>query len=316
MSDPLATVLLPTTGNRSCLVEQAIWSLRRQTLGNWELFIVGDGVARASADRFREWCAGDARLRFVDRPKHARRGENYRHDVLCSQASGRFVAYLCDRDLFLPKHLEELATALESADFAHTLPVTVATDDRVHTPFTAAIWSPHERIRMGIPDGASHGLPLSTVGHSLAFYKTLPSGWSRTPDNAFTDAFMWRKFLENRSCRLASCLVPTVIYLPRGRHPGWPVEQRLAEMVRWRAKMEQPGFYEDYLEQVLRDVMERRIAHAARGWHELTADCCEAQALLLTHAGGPGILRARLLGFASRLLRRMGRWAQAIKPGG
>ncbi|KAA3632807.1 MAG: glycosyltransferase family 2 protein, partial [Proteobacteria bacterium] len=115
-----ATVLLPTTAGRGALIRYSAGSVLRQTIRDLELFIVGDGVDEETRIVARELCEHDSRVRFVDRPKHARRGETYRHELLTSEASGDIVCYLCDRDLMLSNHVAESLRNLESYDFSGT----------------------------------------------------------------------------------------------------------------------------------------------------------------------------------------------------
>ncbi len=302
--EPHSTIMIPTTGDRAALVEQALWSIQRQTITNWEVFILGDGVSDSAREQYLQWAAGDSRIRFFDHPKHPRRGEEYRHDALLNHARSQYVCYLCDRDLYLPHHLEMMGAALKEVDFAHTLPVSVHKLDRITSSFEAAISLPEERYKMANPISFGHGLPLPVVGHRLDFYKTLELGWSTTPKEKFTDIYMWSKFLNHPNCRFRTCLVPTVIHLPRGSHPGWPPEERLVEMLRWRDKMEQPGFYEAYLESVIEVLVTQKITRSSS---TLITEIQKRLGLEIKYSrqkgGVSNISKATVLGFVTRALR-------------
>src|SRR5205085_393380 len=113
------------------LLRHAVESVRAQTVRDWELLIVGDGVedeTRAVVRGFRD----DARIRFFDHPKGPRLGEAYRHPILQREAHGRIVCYLADDDLMLPRHLESMARLLENADFAHPLPLAILPSGAVY----------------------------------------------------------------------------------------------------------------------------------------------------------------------------------------
>ena len=115
-----ATVMVPTTAGRGPLLPISIGSILSQTVRDFELFIMGDGVDAATRIVIHDLMRHDARIRFFDHPKHERRGEPHRHAAL-AEARGKFICYLCDRDLMLPYHLEALEHLLCDSVFAHTL---------------------------------------------------------------------------------------------------------------------------------------------------------------------------------------------------
>lgn len=236
MSDLVATVVIPTTGDRAAVLDLALASAQAQTVRDLEIFVMGDGVADATRALLAERTARDPRIRFFDHPKHARRGEPYRHAAL-AEARGRIVCYLTDRDLWLPHHVEVLAELLERADFAHTLRFAITKRG-----------SP--RLRRGIGAMAPESLPLrqrveiplSFAGHTLEMYRKLPYGWRETPAGTPTDAWMWAQFLREPGCRVVRGERATVLYFKRGDHPGWPVAKRRAELETWHARLQKPGF--------------------------------------------------------------------------
>src|SRR5690242_12643975 len=120
--------MIPTTSGRGALLPFSVGSVLAQTVADLEVFILGDGVDDATRCIIHELMRHDARIRFFDHPKHARRGEPHRHAAL-AQARGRIVTYLCDRDLMLPRHLEVMGELLRDADFAHTLITRVTPSD-------------------------------------------------------------------------------------------------------------------------------------------------------------------------------------------
>jgi hypothetical protein len=301
---PVATILIPTTGDRSGLLEHALWSIQRQTRPDWEVFIMGDGVSPLARERYLQWERDDARVRFFDHPKHPRRGEEYRDEALRNHARGEIVCYLCDRDFLLPHHLEVMTGLLREADFAHTLPVSVLASDVIASDFDAAIWLPEERFKMGILASYGHGLPLPMVGHRLDFYKTLNPGWSTTPEGQPTDIHMWSKFLNHPGCRFCSCHVPTVVHLPRGTHPGWPPEQRLTEMLRWTEKMQQPDFYKGYLESIIHALVDQKLRRGSGTLRREISRRFDSRIIYYRHRGRlRDSLMAAALTLANRILR-------------
>ena len=108
-----ATVLIPTQ-KRVASLSLAVQSAREQTLQDFELFIVGDGVSDATRDLVRELCVADDRIRFFDFDKAPGQGELNCHRAL-QVARGRLVAYLGDDDCWMPDHLAVLDELLEEA---------------------------------------------------------------------------------------------------------------------------------------------------------------------------------------------------------
>jgi glycosyltransferase involved in cell wall biosynthesis len=226
------TILLPTTGDRGPLLPFVIDRVRQQTIEDWELIVVGDGVDASTRRVILEMCAQDARIRFLDRPKHERRGEVYRHEALAS-ARGELVAYVTDRDLWFPDHLKTLAAALADRDFAHTLAMCVEQDGTIVYGLRCNLEERVDRDAMSF----TCRFALSSVGHTLAAYRRLPAGWRTTPAGIKTDQYMWMQLLSDRACTVRSLDVPTVLYFRRGDHPGMPTPERHAELEAWSRKL-------------------------------------------------------------------------------
>lgn len=106
---PLVSVITATY-NRSRVVAHAIESVRRSTLADWELHVVGDACTDDTADvvaGFR-----DERLTFTNLPVNAGEQSAPNNEGL-RQARGRYIAYLNHDDLYFPDHL---AAAVEGCD--------------------------------------------------------------------------------------------------------------------------------------------------------------------------------------------------------
>jgi Glycosyl transferase family 2 len=245
----VASVVIPTTGDRGSLLEHSVASVLAQTVTDLEVLVVGDGVSDGAREAIARLQAGDDRVRFFDHPKHPSRGEVYRHEVLTTEATGDLVAYLCDRDLWLPDHVEELGRVLADADFGHTLRFTIDEDDRVRAPNTLDLRHPDDRARAWY---SSNVLPLSMAGHTMAMYRALPEGWRTTPPRTPTDRYMWVQFLDQPSCRVASSARPTVLAFKRPR--TWTVAQRLEVLERWSPRLRDPALRDELTRDVLEDV--------------------------------------------------------------
>ena len=240
-----ATIILPTTADRGLLVPLCVSSIQRQTLQSFELFIIGDGVDESTRAVINDLVRQDDRISFFDHPKQARRGEVYRHQAL-QEARGQFVAYICDRDLWLPNHLDILANYLQKATLVTTNFYYVRRNQELVIPYLYT--SPVETAR-GI---------LSAAGHRLDFYHRLPYGWRTTPANRPTDLYMWEQMLAQADCRVAVAWQPTLLYFKRNDHPGWPTAQRYEELVRWTALLKDTSALQSAMDKALMGVIYER----------------------------------------------------------
>lgn len=254
-----ATIIVPTTGDRGPLLPYSVGSILGQSLEELEVFIIGDGVSSATRAQIQELQASDARIRFFDHPKHPRRGEVYRHQAL-QEAKGEIVAYLCDRDLLLPNHLEELYQHLQSYPMAAVNFYRVARDQSIGFGKSIPFFGPSELQPAKRVQGGE--FVLSSVGHRLDFYRQLPYGWRTTPAQYFTDRYMWQQMLSHPKGKLFSSTTPTFLYFKRGHFPGWPLEKRLPELRDWSQRLaEAPAttmLQQEATEQLLREQLQQR----------------------------------------------------------
>jgi len=99
------------TYNRSNILPYTIESIRRQTLADWELLVVGDACTDDSADVVA--AIGDPRIRFFNLPIGAgeQSGPN---NAGCAQAAGEYFAFLNHDDFWTPRHLARAVAALDA----------------------------------------------------------------------------------------------------------------------------------------------------------------------------------------------------------
>lgn len=104
---PLFSIVL-TTYNRPAMLMDALRSLAEQSLQDFEVILVND-----HGDPVESLLAGfDFPLTYL---RHgANRGPAAARNAALRLARGRYVAYLDDDDVFLPDHLQSLATAIKS----------------------------------------------------------------------------------------------------------------------------------------------------------------------------------------------------------
>ena len=101
-----------TTHNRSHLLARAVDSVLNQTYRDFELIVVDDASSDDTPEIMKRY---DARGDVTSIRISESRGANHARNQGANAASGEYLAYLDDDDLWLPTKLERQANALESA---------------------------------------------------------------------------------------------------------------------------------------------------------------------------------------------------------
>jgi hypothetical protein len=289
-----ATVLIPTH-DHGPLLEFAVRGVLGQTLQDFEILVVGDGVPPSARPHVERVARLDPRVRYFDFPKARRTGETYRNTVL-AEAKGQIICYLADDDLWLPGHLEEMATLLREAEFAQALTLRVYPDGRKEV-LVVDIGQPE--FRRLVVEGSSR-IHLSSAGHTTALFRRLPHGWRETPPGIPTDYYMWQHILERPDVLAASGHRATAIVFPSPLRASSSLEERVAETRAWSARLGDAAFSEQvqswafsaisaaWLEQYRE--AERR-ATGLRSMHESVADMRrqleeKERAIQASHAAG------------------------------
>lgn len=203
------TVLLPVI-RLPYFLPNAIGRVLAQTVSEFELFVVCDGAPQETIECAHEFARRDPRVKVHAFPKGARIGEDHLHTVLAN-ASGNFVAYLEDDDLWFPSHLEELEKLLLTVDFGHTIHVTGHPDGHVES-LPSDIGK--QDFRQRFLDDLFNRFGYSFCGHRLDAYRRLPEGWVPTPVGIYPDLHMWRKFLRVSEFKFGTRMVITAVALP------------------------------------------------------------------------------------------------------
>jgi len=111
-SPPLVSVVIPTR-NRARLVGRAVESVLSQTYGHFELIVVVDGPDPATVERLQRFAAPN--LRVVEH--ETSQGAAASRNTGIALASGTWIAFLDDDDLWEPTKLErQVAAALADGD--------------------------------------------------------------------------------------------------------------------------------------------------------------------------------------------------------
>jgi len=98
---PTVSVIIPTH-NRADMLKEAIESVRQQTFADWELIVVDDGSTDQTRDVVDACRTADGRIRYAWQPPQgvcAARNRGF------GVATGEFIGFLDDDDLWLPNKL-------------------------------------------------------------------------------------------------------------------------------------------------------------------------------------------------------------------
>jgi glycosyltransferase involved in cell wall biosynthesis len=95
MATPKVTILLATY-NRPQLLDRAIESIVHQTLTEWELVVIDDGVDAATFEKMSSWAKKESRVRYFRIPRMGRIAKV--SNVGLKHAKGEYVAILDDDD--------------------------------------------------------------------------------------------------------------------------------------------------------------------------------------------------------------------------
>ena len=237
MADVL--ILCPTFDHAETLLASTA-SVRAQKFRDWELVVIGDGAPERTAEIMAAIGLADRRIRYEQHPKSARFGEVYRDPVIRASRA-EVVLQLGDDDLWAPDHIDSMLRLLRDADWANEAPLRVAADG------TAEWWPINHgtvHVRSSIVRGVAVSAGPNFVAYRREAYLRLPEGWTCAPPPGPSDAYMWAKFFQAPSLRVASTAATTAIKFPShvdGREAlhSW---QRLAEIQPWLARLGEPGF--------------------------------------------------------------------------
>jgi glycosyltransferase involved in cell wall biosynthesis len=229
---PRCTVLLPVV-RPPYLLRNAIESVLAQTVSELELFIICDGAPPETIDCAHDFARRDPRVTVFEFPKGKRVGEAHRHTAL-TNASGTFVAYLEDDDLWFPNHLEELEKLFLTVDFGHTIHVTGHPDGHVESlPCDLG----REDFRQRFVDDLFNRFGYSFCGHRLDAYRRLPEGWEPAPVGMYPDLHMWRKFFRMSDFKFGTRMAVTAVALPTYLREHMSLEERASEARVWVSRI-------------------------------------------------------------------------------
>lgn len=249
MSMPLFTVLIPTHDHADTLF-YSISSVQKQTVQDFEIFVVGDGAPPRTKEVMAELMSRDSRIRYFENEKGERHGERHRHAAL-EEAKGTYVAYLADDDLWTPDHLETVRAALGNHDLVHTMHIGIRPDGSLNSWFFDA-GTCFDLNRMRKPET---GFGLASGAHTLDAYRRLPVGWRPAPSRFPTDLYFWLQFLDQGWCRYASIPRHTMFHFSSALRKEDDLAKRLRELTEWSKKLEEPEFRGSIVRSALQQIV-------------------------------------------------------------
>jgi glycosyltransferase involved in cell wall biosynthesis len=232
---PLFTILLPVMRSPE-LLPFAVESVLAQTIGDWELFIVGDGAPRATAAAARTFEKRDPRIKARMFRKGERNGEQHRHAVL-REGTGTYVAHIGDDDIWFPNHLAELERLLREVDFGNLLQCEIEPGGRTKILLNDLA---NPAMRCAMVESLTNFFGPTVAGYRRAAYDRLSVGWSPAPPDVWSDLHMWRKFLSRPDITAATRFSIASVKLAAHARNGVALEHRRAETAKLAAVVATP----------------------------------------------------------------------------
>ena len=238
---PKATILVPTHDHWATL-PLAVGSALRQTVADLEVIVIGDGVSAEVRSVATDLCRSDPRVVFLDLPKGPNHGEIHRGRAI-SESRSDAIFYLCDDDLLLPTHVENLLALLSESDLVQSRNGYIDTDGRL-VLFSTDL-ADRECVEWHLKSPRRNATSLTGTAHRRSTYLDLPEGWTTTPADEWPDHYMWKKFFRMDGFRGATHGEMTALQLPTssGREQVDP-EHRVEELAGWASRLAEPGAHE------------------------------------------------------------------------
>lgn len=202
----------------------------RQTVSNFEVLIIGDGATIETEREARRLEESDPRIRYLHFPKGRHHGETYRH-VAIEKARSDSIFYLCDDDILMPNHLENLLELLDDNDFAQSRNGYFDLGGELKLYPTDL--SRKDVVSWHLKRPRRNFVSLTGTAHKKDVYFSIKP-WETTPKGEWPDHYMWKKFFRLPDLRAATHLEMTALQFPTsvGRQ-GHNQELRYAELRKW-----------------------------------------------------------------------------------
>lgn len=258
MNHPVAEVIIPTFAH-PFLLPHSLASVRRQSVENIVIHVVGDGTCDATRSMVAASMKIDDRIIFHDHPKSARTGEEYRHPIVAA-SKAEFVTYLGDDDLMAPDHVQSMHEVLQSTDVAFPPHTRVNCDGEM----IVETYSLEEEYWREVALAGTALFSLTGMAHTTTYYRSLSRGWESTPTGYHTDQFMILKFIQHDGTRFALTPYPTVMHFPSTERRHMSADHRaseLAEFARRYATLDDWTAQRESFVRIIRRTSDQRHRH-------------------------------------------------------
>ena len=308
MSSVRASVLVPTHDHATTL-PLTVGSALRQTVGDLEVIVVGDGVTPDNRAAIEALVAADRRVRFLDFPKGPHHGEVHRHEAIVAARSDA-IFYLCDDDLLLRDHVADLLDLLEDANFVQSRNGFIRPDGTIGLHATdlsdprCIDW--HLR-----PEPRRNATSLTGTAHTRSFYLRAGEHWETTPVGEWPDHHQWKRLFRHPDFRGATSPRMTALQLPTSQdgRDSWSPQQRHAELAWWADLVASP-VAQDRVDEMVGRAAQRALADAVVDADDLRLELHGARTALAERDRHIHGLRLRIESQndrIERLLRRLRR---------
>ena len=232
---PRVTVITATY-NWSEVLRFSIASVLRQTFGDFEYLVVGDGCTDDSEDVVRSF--KDPRVRWINLPENTQHQSGPNNEGL-RQARGEIIAYLGHDDLWLPHHLESHVAELDTsgADIAYSLALLIAPGENMY-------WTAPPRPELELfapPSATTHRKSVTDDAGGWADYRRYDHRRFLWPERE-----LWhRAIAAGKRTKVVSRL--TALKFPAAWRKGVYARRPSDEQERWTARVEREPFLEQEL---------------------------------------------------------------------
>ena len=244
MDSPLVSIVVATY-NRSAVVAHAIESVRRSTLTDWELIVVGDHCTDDTAAVVAAFA--DPRITYVDLPVNAGEQSGPNNEGV-RRARGRYLAFLNHDDLYFPDHLETSLACCRSTGV-----------DLVWSPLIVALPATEaelaagtERYRLsGVPIGDGYDPRVFVFASSWLLTRELAEAvgpWRAGRETFVTSSQDWLHRAWRSGARMRFHAHAGVLAVPAGARRGSYAAARSPEHDHFAPRLSTPGFREAALE--------------------------------------------------------------------
>ena len=241
---PLVSIVIATY-NRSQVVAHAIDSVRRSTVADWELIVVGDHCT----DDTESVVAGfaDPRITWVNLAENAGEQSGPNNEGI-RRARGRYLAFLNHDDLYFPDHLATSIACCEAtgADLVWS-PLLVA-----HPALEADLAEGREQFRVsGVTLGDDYDPRVFVFASSWLMRRELAGRigpWRSGRETFVTASQDWIFRAWRSGARLQFHAHVGVLAVPASLRTGSYLAARSPEHEHFAARMAAPGFREAALE--------------------------------------------------------------------